>query len=58
MVSAYHGDAAGACSDASRTPILVTRWEDDAGSYRYSQVTERSYADGSYLATADPSLKR
>ena len=58
MVNAHHGDAAGACSDASRTPILVTRWEDDAGSYRYSQVTERSYADGSYLATADPSFKQ
>ena len=34
MPSAHHGDAAGACSDGSRTPILVTQWEDDAGSYR------------------------
>ncbi|KAK4069823.1 hypothetical protein Purlil1_13629 [Purpureocillium lilacinum] len=56
--NAHHGDAAGACSDASHTPILVTPWEDDAGSYRYSQVTERSNADGSYLAIADPSFKQ
>ncbi|KAK4064306.1 hypothetical protein Purlil1_14102 [Purpureocillium lilacinum] len=56
--NAHHGDAVGACSDASHTPILVTPWEDNAGSYRYSQVTERSYADGSYLAPADHSFKQ
>jgi len=56
--NAHQGDAAGACSDASHTPVLVTPWEDNAGSYRYSQVTERSYADGSYLAPADHSFKQ
>lgn len=57
-VGAYHGDAARACSDASYNPVLVTPWEDDAGSYRYAQVTEQSYADGSYLAPADHSFKQ
>ena len=56
--NAHHGDTAGACSDASHTPILVAPWEDSAGSYRYSQITERSYADGSYLAPADHSFKQ
>ncbi|PWI64660.1 hypothetical protein PCL_08669 [Purpureocillium lilacinum] len=56
--NAHHGDTAGACSDASHTPILVAPWEDSAGSYRYSQITERSYADGSYLAPANHSFKQ
>ncbi len=30
--NAHHGGTAGACSDASHTPILVAPWEDSAGS--------------------------